>query len=145
MAFILSLISASHLTLLKELKIKKKLMITILNRCECFDLHKELVPYKEAWSWQKKLVSRKHSLVERNQDQSDMLIVLQHPPVYTLGTGSLEKYLNFDMQNAPYDLYRTERGGEVTYHGPGQVLCEYHTNSRLHCILLICCIIAYAV
>lgn len=62
-------------------------------------------------------------MVNKDEDHSDMLIVLQHPPVYTLGTGSLEKYLNFDIQNAPHDIYRTERGGEVTYHGPGQVLC----------------------
>ncbi|CAF1711960.1 unnamed protein product [Brassica napus] len=42
-----------------------------------------------------------------------------HSPVYTMGTGSSEDYLNFDVQDAPFDVYRTERGGEVTYHGPG--------------------------
>ena len=61
-------------------------------------------------------------MVDRDEDHSDMLIVLQHRSVYTLGTGSLEKYLNFDIQNSPFDLYRTDRGGEVTYHGPGQVI-----------------------
>lgn len=59
--------------------------------------------------------------MERDEDQSDMLIILQHPPVYTLGSASLDKYLKFDINDAPYDVYRTERGGEVTYHGPGQV------------------------
>ena len=67
------------------------------------------------------MVGRRHALVDRDEDHSDTLIVLQHPSVYTLGSGSSEKYLNFDIQNSPYDLYRTERGGEVTYHGPGQV------------------------
>lgn len=101
-------------------------------RCECFDLHKELVPYKQAWSWQKSVVGRRHALVDRDEDHSDTLIVLQHPSVYTLGSGSLEKYLNFDIQNSPYDLYRTERGGEVTYHGPGQLVMYPIINLRHH-------------
>ncbi|KAE9457086.1 hypothetical protein C3L33_11007, partial [Rhododendron williamsianum] len=65
------------------------------------------------------LVKERKALVKINQDLSDLLIVLQHHPVYTLGTGSSEDYLNFDLKDAPYDVYRTERGGEVTYHGPG--------------------------
>lgn len=90
-------------------------------RCDFYDLHKELVPYAEAWSWQKAIVRERRALCERNEDFSDSLIILQHHPVYTLGTGSSEEFLNFDVNNAPFDLYRTERGGEVTYHGPGQV------------------------
>lgn len=58
----------------------------------------------------------------KGEDHSDTVIVLQHPPVYTLGTGSTEEFLKFDVHNAPFDIYRVERGGEVTYHGPGQVL-----------------------
>lgn len=90
-------------------------------RCDCYDMHNVLVPYSEAWSWQKSIVKERKTLVEINQDLSDSLIVLQHHPVYTLGTGSSEEYLNFNLNDAPYDVYRTERGGEVTYHGPGQV------------------------
>ncbi|KAJ6848377.1 putative lipoyltransferase-like protein, chloroplastic isoform X1 [Iris pallida] len=101
-------------------------------RCKCFDLHKELVPYKQAWSWQKSMVEMRHDLQDRDEDHSDNLIVLQHPPVYTLGTGSLGKYLKFDIQNAPYDVYRTERGGEVTYHGPGQLIMYPILNLRYH-------------
>lgn len=93
-----------------------------MDRCECYDLCKEHIPYKDAWSWQKSIVRRRHSAVGRDEDHSDTVIVLQHPPVYTLGTGSLEKYLNFEIPDAPFDVYRTDRGGEVTYHGPGQVL-----------------------
>lgn len=70
--------------------------------------------------------------MDRGEDHSDTLIVLQHPPVYTLGTGSHEEYLKFDMKDAPYDVYRTERGGEVTYHGPGQVLTR-----RIKCNLFV--------
>ncbi|CAL5406929.1 unnamed protein product [Camellia sinensis] len=101
-------------------------------RCKCFDLSKELVPYREAWSWQKSIVKERKALIELNQDFSDTLIVLQHHPVYTLGTGSSKEYLNFDINDAPFDIYRTERGGEVTYHGPGQLVMYPIINLRYH-------------
>ncbi|KAJ0085571.1 hypothetical protein Patl1_09099 [Pistacia atlantica] len=53
-------------------------------------------------------------------------------PVYTLGTASSEKYLNFDIKNPPFQIYRTERGGEVTYHGPGQLVMYPIINLRNH-------------
>ncbi|XP_004290819.1 PREDICTED: putative lipoyltransferase-like protein, chloroplastic [Fragaria vesca subsp. vesca] len=100
--------------------------------CECFNLYKELVPYRQAWSWQKSLVKEKKALIERNKHCPDSLIVLQHPPVYTMGTGSSEKFLNFDITDAPFDVHRTERGGEVTYHGPGQIVMYPIMNLRNH-------------
>ncbi|KAK9128888.1 hypothetical protein Syun_017685 [Stephania yunnanensis] len=103
-----------------------------LRSCECFDLHNEIVPYNKAWSWQKSMVRKRHTLIEKDEDYSDTLIVLQHPPVYTLGSGSSEEYLNFDKLNAPFDIYRTERGGEVTYHGPGQLVMYPILNLRHH-------------
>ncbi|KAL0351929.1 UNVERIFIED_CONTAM: Octanoyltransferase LIP2p, chloroplastic [Sesamum calycinum] len=99
---------------------------------DLYDLHKELVPYAEAWSWQKAIVKERRALSEINEDFADTLIVLQHHPVYTLGTGSSEEFLNFDVNCAPFDLYRTERGGEVTYHGPGQLVMYPIINLRHH-------------
>lgn len=93
----------------------------LYNRCDCYDLHHELVPYANSWSWQKAIVKERKEMIANNEDFSDTLIILQHQPVYTLGTGSSEDNLRFSMNKAPYDIYRTERGGEVTYHGPGQV------------------------
>ncbi|XP_074584556.1 octanoyltransferase LIP2p, chloroplastic-like [Curcuma longa] len=101
-------------------------------RCKYFDMHKQVVPYTEAWSWQKSIVARRQTLAQKDEDNSDMLLVLQHPPVYTLGTGSSEEHLNFDIQDSPYDVYRTERGGEVTYHGPGQLVVYPILNLRHH-------------
>ncbi|EOA36970.1 hypothetical protein CARUB_v10009930mg [Capsella rubella] len=101
-------------------------------KCECFDLYDQLVPYKKAWSWQKSIVNEKKALIDRNQDCPDTVILLQHPPVYTMGTGSSEDYLNFDVKDAPFDVYRTERGGEVTYHGPGQLVMYPIINLRNH-------------
>ncbi|CAN1234234.1 Octanoyltransferase LIP2p, chloroplastic, partial [Linum perenne] len=102
-------------------------------RCELYDLHNVLVPYKEAWNWQKDIVDRKKkALMETNQDCPDTLIVLQHRPVYTLGTGSSVEHLHFEMDDAPFDVYRTERGGEVTYHGPGQLVMYPVVDLRNH-------------
>lgn len=54
----------------------------------------------------------------------DCIIMLQHQPVYTLGTGSDKQYVKMDegkLQSLGIQLVRIERGGEVTYHGPGQL------------------------
>ncbi|KAL0369034.1 UNVERIFIED_CONTAM: Octanoyltransferase LIP2p2, chloroplastic [Sesamum calycinum] len=115
--FASSIVSASHIP---------------RRRCDFYDLHKELVPYAEAWSWQNAIVEEKKALSEKNEDLSDSLILLQHHPVYTLGAGSSEGFLNFDVKNPPADLYRTERGGEVTYHGPGQLVMYPIINLRYH-------------
>lgn len=101
-------------------------------RCEYVDLHNVLVPYDKAWALQRTMVKEKKALIERNEECPDTVIVLQHPPVYTLGTGSSEEYLNFDVNNPPYDVFRTERGGEVTYHGPGQLILYPIINLRNH-------------
>ena len=103
-------------------------------------MYKELIPYRKAWSWQTSIVNEKKAKIERNQDCPDTLIVLQHHPVYTLGTGSSDKFLNFDLKDAPYEVYRTERGGEVTYHGPGQVnvLTYPSTFSKFQVLCFIC-------
>ncbi|KAL5568777.1 hypothetical protein UlMin_025352 [Ulmus minor] len=100
--------------------------------CECFNLYKELVPYSKAWSWQKSIVEEKRALIAKDKDCLDTLIILQHDPVYTLGANGSEKFLNFDLKDAPYDVYRTERGGEVTYHGPGQLVMYPIINLRNH-------------
>ncbi|XP_028783167.1 octanoyltransferase LIP2p, chloroplastic [Neltuma alba] len=100
--------------------------------CELIDLHRQQIPYEVAWSMQKELVREKKAQIEEEGECTDTIIVLQHPPVYTLGTGSSEDNLNFDFDNAPFDIYRTERGGEVTYHGPGQLVMYPIINLRKH-------------
>ncbi|GAB5029849.1 lipoate-protein ligase b [Nannochloropsis oceanica] len=59
------------------------------------------------------------------QASPDRLLLLQHPPTYTLGTGSTPTNLLFDPSDpstAPAALFKTERGGEATWHGPGQLV-----------------------
>lgn len=67
-------------------------------------------------------------MAERPDDLSsadaelDRVLLTQHDAVFTLGTGSTLDNLRFKPDEAPFgEVVRTERGGEVTYHGPGQV------------------------
>ncbi len=101
------------------------------------------VPYQTAWQWQQRLVfqrrevNREASLdADASTDQAvdlrDVLILLQHPPVYTLGQSADTQFLKFDPEQAGYEIYRTERGGEVTYHCPGQLVGYPILNLRWH-------------
>lgn len=77
-----------------------------------------LVPYTVAWEYQRSLVKARLE----NSDLEDILILLEHPPVYTLGTGSSLEFLKFDPAQTDFEVHRIERGGEVTYHCPGQIV-----------------------
>ncbi|KAL5224588.1 hypothetical protein ABZP36_011227 [Zizania latifolia] len=101
-------------------------------RCDLFDLHGKIVPFAESWDWQQSIVTRRKGLVGTDEDHSDTLVALQHPPVYTLGTDSTEDYLHFNVKDAPFEVHRIDRGGEVTYHGPGQLVMYPILNLRYH-------------
>jgi lipoyl(octanoyl) transferase len=58
--------------------------------------------------------------------------LLEHPPVYTLGQGASLEFLKFDPQKISAELYRVERGGEVTYHCPGQLVGYPILNLRYY-------------
>ncbi|BAQ66241.1 lipoyl(octanoyl) transferase LipB [Geminocystis sp. NIES-3709] len=77
-----------------------------------------LISYKKAWEYQQKLVQERL----KNPLLSDKLLLVEHPPVYTLGTGSTLNNLKFDLKSFSGELYRTERGGEVTFHCLGQIV-----------------------
>ena len=77
-----------------------------------------LVPYSLAWEWQRSLVEKRR----QQPELEDVLILLEHPPVYTLGRGAKLDFLKFDPATADYELHRVERGGEATYHCPGQLV-----------------------
>ncbi len=55
----------------------------------------------------------------RNRDTPDELWIVEHPPVFTLGLGADRSHV-LDAHRIP--VIQTDRGGEVTYHGPGQVV-----------------------
>lgn len=94
--------------------------------CWFYDLGR--VPYRQAWEWQKQLVCDR---IPPSQ-LPDALILLEHPAVYTLGTGSSSEFLKFDPEQTTHELHRIERGGEVTYHCPGQVVGYPILNLRFY-------------
>lgn len=76
-------------------------------------------PYFDAWKWQQQLVAERRS----DSTAEDVLILLEHFPVYTLGQGASPEFLKFDPAVHPdWQVCRVERGGEVTYHCPGQIV-----------------------
>ncbi len=87
-------------------------------RHQCLLENLGLVPYSVAWEQQRSLVS------DRIKDMTlpDILVLLEHPPVYTLGQGASPEFLKFDPTENFWEVHRVERGGEVTYHCPGQLV-----------------------
>lgn len=83
-----------------------------------------MVPYRRAWQWQQQLVGMHKATLSglSHLVVKDTLLLLQHPPVYTLGQGADLRFVRFDTEADEYELHRVERGGEVTYHCPGQLV-----------------------
>ncbi|WP_036481174.1 lipoyl(octanoyl) transferase LipB [Myxosarcina sp. GI1] len=96
-------------------------------RC-CILKNRGLVPYTKAWQEQRSLVAERLN----NPNFDDVLILLEHPSVYTLGTGAKTDFLKFDPQLNNFELHRIERGGEVTYHCPGQLVAYPIFNLRFY-------------
>ncbi|MEB3161810.1 MAG: lipoyl(octanoyl) transferase LipB [Prochlorothrix sp.] len=94
----------------------------------CYLIQAAQVPYRPAWDWQRHQVAQRRS----NPALADILLLLEHPPVYTLGRGATEAFLRFSPHHPPADLYRIERGGEVTYHCPGQIVGYPILNLQRH-------------
>ena len=80
------------------------------------------IPYLTAWQWQKQLVAERKQAKREGQDLPDVLLLVEHPAVYTLGQGSSLEFLKFSPADANIACHRTERGGEVTHHAIGQLV-----------------------
>jgi lipoyl(octanoyl) transferase len=79
-----------------------------------------IVPYKQAWDLQRALAARRQA-----GEIADVLLLLEHPPVYTRGRRSQPEELPMgaDWYEAQgIEVLDTDRGGLVTYHGPGQLV-----------------------
>ena len=92
-----------------------------------------LIDYKEAWDYQETLfnailsIKNQHrNLPAENQlPTSNHLLFCEHPHVLTIGKSGSENNLLIDeqlMQQKGISYYRINRGGDITYHGPGQIV-----------------------
>lgn len=90
----------------------------MLNNCLIVDL--DLIGYAEAWALQKRIVAaRKAGAIE------DVLLLCEHPHVITQGrNGKRENLLASDhvLRQKGVEFHATNRGGDITYHGPGQIV-----------------------
>ncbi|PSB24667.1 lipoyl(octanoyl) transferase [Stenomitos frigidus ULC18] len=89
-----------------------------VDRRVCQLYQRGIVPYATAWAWQRSLVDDRR----QNPSLDDVMLLLEHPPTYTLGQGASTQFLKFDPAQAEWEVHRVERGGEVTYHCPGQLV-----------------------
>jgi lipoyl(octanoyl) transferase len=90
-----------------------------------------LIDYKQAWDYQenifKEIVDLK--IKNRNEDTNILpqnhLVFCEHPNVYTLGKSGKEDHLLLDKKGLldnDVSFYKINRGGDITYHGPGQLV-----------------------
>ena len=79
------------------------------------------VPYQLAWEWQRTLAAAR----ARGELGDDLLLLLEHPPVYTMGKGGEPQHLRQGAESlraAGAEYFDVDRGGSVTFHGPGQLV-----------------------
>lgn len=95
--------------------------------------HLGLMDYQKAWEYQEKLFAEVVELKITNrklpddlqQSTPNYLLFCQHPHVYTLGKSGAESHLLLDkkgLQQTEATFYKINRGGDITYHGPGQIV-----------------------
>ena len=85
----------------------------------CVDL--PMVDYADAWRMQVELVAARHAAVL----DTDIIMLLEHPPVFTLGRRGGRENLTVAetfLQQSGIPIFHVERGGNITFHGPGQLV-----------------------
>lgn len=75
-----------------------------------------LSDYNETWKLQKKLQSKRIL-----GEIEDHLLLVEHPPVFTLGKNASKQHIINNLEDV--SIIQTDRGGNITFHGPGQLVC----------------------
>lgn len=107
--------------------------MNVLTNREVHFQHLGLVDYQQAWDFQERLFAEIVDLKIQNrklpehlqQLTPNYLLFCQHPHVYTLGKSGKESHLLLDdqgLKEAGASYYKINRGGDITYHGPGQLV-----------------------
>lgn len=84
-----------------------------------------LIEYNEAWQKQEDIFNETLLQKQNKEQTQNYLILCEHPHVYTLGKSGNEQnlllnYIQLQAKNAQF--VHTNRGGDITYHGPGQIV-----------------------
>lgn len=100
-------------------------MTETMNQVRYIDLH--LMDYKQAWDYQQEIQSRliQTKISGTGSGELPCLIFVEHPHVYTLGKSGKENNLLINakfLESIQATYYKTDRGGDITYHGPGQIV-----------------------
>jgi len=83
------------------------------------------VEYAEAWNRQTELFNARIEAKKTQNELPDLVVLCEHPHVYTLGkSGVIENLLasNQMLIDRGVSFFKTDRGGDITYHGPGQIV-----------------------
>lgn len=89
-----------------------------------------LISFKEAWEYQERLFKKVIDIKQQNRElpginqlrNKNYLLFCEHPHVYTLGKTGDEKHL-LVPKGQDAEFFHIDRGGDITYHGPGQIVC----------------------
>ncbi|MCC8113170.1 MAG: lipoyl(octanoyl) transferase LipB [Bacteroidales bacterium] len=84
-----------------------------------------IMPYRQAWNLQHKLHQAVLGAKAAHEELPERLLLVEHEPVYTLGFhGNAQNMLASEqwLQSRGIEVVRIERGGDITFHGPGQLV-----------------------
>lgn len=84
-----------------------------------------MVEYKTAWDYQEELFNEAQGLKKAGKKPGNHLLFCEHPPVFTLGKSGDGQNLLINEQllkEKGIGFYRNNRGGDITFHGPGQIV-----------------------
>lgn len=112
----------AHDGLLKypPLPVSKRIYYTLMSKQACIVHRLGLVPYQQAWDLQKELA---HEIAAGGRPAT--LLLLEHPHTYTFGRRGAQENLLWDqseLSQRKVETHWVDRGGDVTYHGPGQLV-----------------------
>lgn len=87
-----------------------------------------IMPYNECWQLQQSLFEQRLEQRRGNHQAEDCgtILTVEHPPVYTLGKSGKQSNMLISqdyLKSLGAEFFHIDRGGDITFHGPGQIVC----------------------